>query len=123
MVLAGSSKAQLFDGIKAAVDKKELGAPASGSMCYMMSKEAYLTDRGNHNLSHLMFELPSIKGAAWGANPVDAPILFQDAPIFFVQWDPAPMTEFYVGMSEWSDGTSVTAATADDTTASHPHNH
>jgi hypothetical protein len=40
MVLAGFSKTQMFDAIKAAVDKQELGPPASGSLIYMMSKEA-----------------------------------------------------------------------------------
>ena len=58
MALAGASKAQITDAIRTAVAKKELGAPESGSMAYMMSKEAYLTDRGGHNLAHLMFELP-----------------------------------------------------------------
>jgi len=36
MVLAGFSKTQMFDAIKAAFDKKELGTPASGSLIYMM---------------------------------------------------------------------------------------
>jgi len=113
MALAGFSKTQIFDGIKAAVDKKELGAPASGSLIYMMSKEAYLTDQPPHNLDHLMFDLPRMDGAAWGAN--------QDGiPIFFQQLDPAPTTEFYVVMSEWSDGTPVNA---DGNSANHSHKH
>ena len=100
MVLSGFSKTQILDGIKVAVDKKELGAPASGSLIYMMSKEAYLTDQPPHNLDHLMFDLPRMDGAAWGAN-------LAGAPIFFLQLDPAPITEFYVVMGEWSDGTPV----------------
>jgi hypothetical protein len=110
MVLAGFSKTQMSDGIKAAVDKKELSAPASGSMSYMLSKEAYITDAGHHNFCHLMFELPRMDGTAWGASDAHpgAPILFQDSPIAFLQWDPAPMTEFYAAMGEWSDGTAVT---------------
>jgi hypothetical protein len=113
MALAGFSKTQIFDGIKAAVDKKELGAPASGSLIYMMSKEAYLTDHPPHNLDHLMFELPRMDGAAWGAN-------LEGTPIFFQQLDPAPITEFYVVMSEWSDGTPVNA---DGNFANHSHKH
>jgi hypothetical protein len=109
LALAGNSKAQMYDAIKTAVEKKELGAPESGSMCYMMSKEAYLTDQGGHNLSHIMFELPQIDGAAWGADLVGSPGAFQDSPIFFVSFDPAPMTEFNVPMGQWSDGTDVTA--------------
>jgi hypothetical protein len=113
MVLAGFSKTQIFDGIKAAVDRKELGAPASGSLIYMMSKEAYLTDQPPHNLDHLMFELPRMDGAAWGAN-------LDGTPIFFQQLDPAPITEFYVVMGKWSDGTPVNA---DGNSANHSHKH
>jgi hypothetical protein len=94
MALAGASKAQIIDAIKTAVAKKELGAPESGSMAYMMSKSAYLTDRGGHNLAHMMFELPR--------NGV-----FQDDPAFFVSWDPAPVIEFNVPVGQWSDGTPI----------------
>ncbi|HLB11171.1 MAG TPA: hypothetical protein VK617_16660 [Gemmatimonadaceae bacterium] len=96
MALAGASRVQITDAIRTAVAKKELGAPESGSMAYMMSKGAYLTDRGGHNLAHLMFELPR--------NGV-----FQDEPDFFVTWDPAPVIEFNVPVGQWSDGTPVTA--------------
>ena len=95
MALAGASRAQITDAIRTAVAKKELGAPESGSMAYMMSKDAYLTDRGGHNLAHLMFELP--------------PNGFQDDPNFFVSWDPAPVIEFNVPVGQWSDGTAITA--------------
>jgi len=105
MALSGASKAQIADAIRAAVAKKELGVPESGSMCYMMSKEAYLTDQGGHNLAHVMFELPR-----------DG--VFQDDPTFFVSWDPAPVIEFNVPVGQWSDGTS---ATAPHTTPHNPH--
>ena len=97
MALAGASKPQITDAIRTAVAKKELGAPESGSMSYMMSKEAYLTDRGGHNLAHLMFELPRNGD-------------FQDNPDFFVSWDPAPVIEFNVPVGQWSDGTDITAS-------------
>ena len=99
MALAGASKAQIIDAIRTAVAKKELGAPESGSMSYMMSREAYLTDQGGHNLAHVMFELPR--------NGV-----FQDDPNFFVSWDPAPVIEFNVPVGHWSDGTAITAPDA-----------
>jgi len=97
MALAGASKAQISDAIRAAVAKKELGVPESGSMIYMMSKEAYLTDQGSHNLAHVMFELPR--------NGV-----FQDDPNYFTSWDPAPVIEFVVPVGQWSDGTDITVA-------------
>jgi len=96
MALAGASKDQIIDAIRTAVAKKELGAPESGSMSYMMSREAYLTDQGRHNLAHVMFELPR--------NGV-----FRDDPNFFVSWDPAPVIEFNVPVGHWSDGTAITA--------------
>jgi len=104
MALAGASKAQITDAVRTAVAKKELGAPEAGSMAYMMSKEAYLTDGGGHNLAHLMFEFPA---NAFG--------VFQDSPNFFGTWDPAPVIEFIVPTGQWSDGTGVTV------TASHMH--
>ena len=109
----GFSKTQMFDAIKAAVDKKELGAPALGSLTYMMSKEAYLTDRPPHNLNHLMYDLPRMDGAAWGAN-------LPGVPIYFQQLSPAPITEFYVVMGNWSDGTPVNG---DGNSASESHQH
>ena len=42
LILAGRSKAQMFDGIKDAFDKKELPPPEPGAMCYMLSKQAIL---------------------------------------------------------------------------------
>ena len=94
MALAGASKSQIVDAIKAAVAKKELGAPEAGSMAYMMSKDAYLTDRGGHNLAHLMFELPR-------------DTFSRDDPAYFVSWDPAPVIEFNVPVGQWSDGSPV----------------
>ncbi|HEV8446632.1 MAG TPA: hypothetical protein VGQ44_07420 [Gemmatimonadaceae bacterium] len=96
MALAGASKAQITEAIRTAVATKELGAPDAGSMCYMMSKQAYLTDQGSHNLAHVMFELPRSD-------------VFQDDPAFFVSWDPAPVIEFNVPVGQWSDGTSAHA--------------
>lgn len=95
MALAGASKAQITAAIRTAVAGKVLGPPESGSMAYMMSREAYLTDRGGHNLAHVMFELPR--------NGV-----LRDEPDFFVSWEPAPVIEFNVPVGQWSDGTSVT---------------
>lgn len=94
MALAGASKVQIREAVRSAVARKELGAPESGSMAYMMSRNAYLTDRGGHNLAHLMFELP--RGG-----------LFQEDRNYFVSWDPAPVIEFNVPVGTWSDGTPV----------------
>ena len=94
MALAGATKAQIADTIRAAVARKELGAPAAGSMAYMMSKEAYLTDGGSHNLAHLMFELPPSA-------------VFPNDAASYVSWDPAPVIEFNVPVGHWSDGSDA----------------
>ena len=113
MALSGLSKSQIRDGIRAAVAKRELGAPASGSLIYMMSKDAYFTDNNNPIFCHLMFDLPSMDGTAWGANQVDVPIFFQ-------QLEPAPVTEFYVVMGKCSDGSPGTGVSS---SGSHSHSH
>src|ERR1700683_1330950 len=57
MVLAGQSKTQVMEGIRIFA-KKELPPLEPGALTYMMSKEAYLTDAGDHNMAHLMFYTP-----------------------------------------------------------------
>jgi hypothetical protein len=104
LILSGESKAQMIAGIQAAFDKKELPTPAPGAMCYMMSKQAYLTDSGNHNLAHLMFEFPRMEASAFGADVPNSPVLVgtQD-----VQDLPEPMTETIIPVGKWSDGTAA----------------
>src|SRR5271170_8067256 len=65
LVLAGLSKAQIIDGIKA-FDAKELPALEPGAMSYMMSSQGYLSDIGGHWVSHLMFYVPQTDGMDWG---------------------------------------------------------
>src|SRR5439155_16692564 len=45
VVLAGGSKAQVFNSIKAAIDSGELPTAEAGSMSYMLSRETYLSNR------------------------------------------------------------------------------
>jgi len=101
MVLAGLSKEQMMDAEKA-FGAKEVPALQLGAMCYMMSKEAYLTDQGNHNLSHLMFFVP--EGTAWGENLDGSPVglLAKEVP-----GAPSPVSVYLVPVQQWSDGTSA----------------
>src|SRR5208282_3912325 len=68
LVLAGQSKAQMVESMKASLDKKELPTPESGAMCYMMSKEGYLSDHDGHWHPHLMFFASQTDAATWGAD-------------------------------------------------------
>lgn len=99
LILAGQSKAQMFESIKVALDRKELPAPESGAMCYMLSKDGYLNDRVGHWHPHLMFFVPLSESATWGANLQGSPILASDDP-------QDRLTIFMIPVSNWSDGTA-----------------
>ena len=101
-VLAGQSKTQMFDNIKAALDKKELPMQEPGAMCYMLSKNQYLGDSGRHWHPHLMFFVPRTDAAAWGADVPGSPILSGDDP-------QDSLMIFMVPVGKWSDGTADTA--------------
>ena len=98
MVLAGQSKAQIREGI-ATFAKKELPALEPGAFTYMMSKEAYLTDRDDHNIAHLMFYNPLMDKAVWGADLPKSPVMLN------TQFALEGIDVFMVLTGMWSDGT------------------
>ena len=100
LVLAGRSKSEMFDAIKAAVEKKELPALESGAMCYMLSKQGYLGDSVGHWRPHLMFFLPYTEPAGWGAGLPGSPIIAFDDSV-------ESLTIFLVPVGHWSDGTAA----------------
>ena len=103
LVLAGMSKAQMIDSLKAEFDHQELPAPAPGAMCYMMSRAGYLNDAVGHFVPHLMFYFPLTDKSSWGADLPDSPVTlnpqFRDGP--------EPITEFVIPVGKWSDGTAA----------------
>jgi len=105
MVLAGLSKAQMIDGIKAAYENQELPPPEPGAMCYMMSRAGYLNDALGHYVPHLMFYFPLTDKSSWGADLPDSPVTLN--PQF--QGGPEPITEFVIAVGKWSDGTPAPA--------------
>ena len=98
-VLAGQTKAQMFESIKAAFDKKELPTQESGAMCYMMSKQGNLGDGNGRWHPHLMFFVPLAAAATWGASLPGSPILASDDP-------QDRLTVFLIPVAKWSDGTA-----------------
>jgi len=101
MILAGQSKAQIIEGIKTFM-KQELPPLEPGAMSYMMSKEQYLSDEGNHHwMAHLMFYTPLMDGAVWGADLPKSPVMLN--PQF--RGAPEPIDVFMVPAGWWSDGT------------------
>lgn len=99
LILAGRTKAQMVEAITAAIDKKELPAMEPGAMCYMLSKQGYLSDRDGHWHPHLMFFVSQTDPAAWGADLPGSPIIaFNDS------WE--RLITFLVPVRQWSDGTA-----------------
>jgi hypothetical protein len=103
LALGGLTTTQIKDSITAFAQR---GVPLQpGSMCYMMSKEAYLTDREGHDLSHLMFYTPRVDGSVLGADRAGSPVILGQES---VPGTPSPVTEYYVAVPTWSDGTPAT---------------
>jgi hypothetical protein len=98
MVLAGQSKDQIMEGI-ATFAKKELPPLEPGAFTYMMSKAAYLTDAGDHNIAHLMFYTPVTDGRVWGADLPKSPVMLNP------QFAREGIDVFMVLTGVWSDGT------------------
>ncbi len=99
LVIAGRTRTQMFDAIAAAIDKKELPAPESGAMSYMMSNQGYLGDQaGGPWLPHLMFFAPQTDSKAWGADLPGSPIITFQNP-------EERLTVFLIPVRRWSDGT------------------
>lgn len=112
LTLAGKSKAQMLAAVQAAYKNKQLPALESGAMDYMMSKSSYLTDEGDHNMPHLMFDTLVKDGKDWGSGADGSPVM--SSPYwFFAPEQHAQMKElppilvFLVGTGSWSDGTPV----------------
>jgi hypothetical protein len=102
MVLAGRTKAEIIEGNKTAFEKGELPSLEPGAMSYMMSKAAYLTDDGDHNLAHLMFYAPPLDGKVWGADLPKSPVML------IPQFKGAqPIDVFIVSVGKWSDGSAA----------------
>jgi hypothetical protein len=103
LVLAGKSKTEIVQAVASALDKKELPALEPGAMCYMLSKQQYLSDEGKNWHPHLMFMVPGDAGKSWGADLPGSPVMAADDA-------EERATIFMVWVSEWSDGTPAPVA-------------
>ena len=98
LILAGRSRVEMFDALRAAVAGNELRPPEPGAVCYMMSKQGYLNDRDHHWHPHLMFYFSATEPAAWGANLPGSPVIALEQP-------EERLITFLVPVRRWSDGT------------------
>jgi hypothetical protein len=104
LVIGGASRDQVFAALKTAYERGELSRSEPGSMCYMMSKNGYLSEKDPHFKPHLMFFLPHTAPATWGAGLPGTPVLaLEDAA--------AGETVFIVPVIRWSDGELASAGT------------
>jgi hypothetical protein len=101
--LAGHSRERLLDETRAALASKELPSPATGAMSYMMSKDQYLADDAGHWHSHLMFHVPKVAAASWGANLPGSPVIFDNREM-------PEQAIFMVPVAHWSDGSEAPVA-------------
>ena len=102
LVLAGLTKDQIIEGLKA-FDAKGLPPLEAGAMSFMMSPQGYLNDQAGHWLPHLMFYIPLTDSKSVGADLTGSPVILN--PQF--NGAPEPITEFMVPVSTWSDGTAA----------------
>ena len=98
LVLAGKSKTEIVQATATAFDKKELPALEPGAMCYMLSKQQYLNDRGKSWHPHMMFFVSGDAAKSWGANMPDSPLIAANDP-------EERATIFMLWVGKWSDGT------------------
>jgi hypothetical protein len=98
LVLAGKSKTEIVEATASALDKKELPALEPGAMCYMLSKQQYLNDRGKSWHPHLMFLVSGDVSKSWGADLPGSPVIAAADP-------EERATIFMVLVGKWSDGT------------------
>ena len=103
LALAGHSREQMLDEMRAALARNQLPPPEPGAMSFMMSKNGYLGDSQGHWYSHLMFHVPKTPAAAWGANLPGSPVVLDERLM------PEPQAIFMVPVAHWSDGTAAPA--------------
>lgn len=99
LILAGRSKEQMAEAIKAGLDKQELPALERGAMCYMLSKQGYLSEKDPQWHPHLMFFVPQAEAVTWGAG-------LPGSPMIAAKDDLDRMTVVMIPVGKWSDGTA-----------------
>jgi len=101
LVLAGRSKMEIARTLKAAMDSKEVPTLEPNAMCYMMSKQQYLSDDDMHWHPHMMWYVPGDAANSWRANLAGVPAMAGYVP-------EDRMTVFLLRVDHWSDGTPAT---------------
>ena len=85
-------------GYQSRFGQEGIAGAEPGAMCYMLSKQGYLSDSDGHWRPHLMFFTPLTDPAAWGAGLPGSPVIAFPGT--------EGMTIFLVPVGKWSDGSS-----------------
>jgi hypothetical protein len=109
--LAGASKPEIENRIRAALASNRIATPEPGAMACMMSRGGD-DGSGHHFPPHVMMFLAHTDGADWGAGAG-----FHGSPIIVEQQYPEPFTVFDVKVPWYSDGTPTTSAATQDRTS------
>lgn len=97
LALAGKPKAEIAHALDAAFAHHDLPALEPGAMCYMLSRQQYLNDRGKSWHPHVMIFVAGNAEKSWGANVDGSPVIAANDP-------EERVTIMMVPVSMWSDG-------------------
>jgi len=100
LVLAGKSTTEIAQAVASAYDRAELPTLEPGAMCYMMSRQQYLSDAGKSWQPHMMWFVSGDAAKTWGANLPGSPVIAANDP-------EDRLTIFLVWVGHWSDGASA----------------
>jgi hypothetical protein len=100
LVLQGKSRAEILAATTSAMNARELPPLEPGAMCYMLSKQQYLNDRGMNWHPHLMFFVSGDAAKSWGADLPGSPVMAANDP-------EERATIFMVVVGHWSDGSAA----------------
>lgn len=96
--MTGGSQARIQAAVAAAIKSGELHTAEAGSMAYMLSRQAYLSNRVGAWRPHLMFFMPETDPKSWGAG-------LPDSTILGIMQPEEQLTVFLIPVGRWSDGT------------------
>jgi hypothetical protein len=100
LALEGRSKAEILAATSAALDSRKLPALEPGAMCYMLSKQQYLNDRGMSWHPHVMIFVAGDAAKSWGAGEPGSPIIAANDP-------EERVTIMMMWAGKWSDGSAA----------------
>ena len=98
-VVKGANLTELRHDISDEIATGAYISPETGSICLMMSKTSYFSDKVGHAHPHMMFFYPRTADV-WNPD-------LTGTPVGAVRVDPEPIEILYVDAAHWSDGSAA----------------